>query len=384
MRLRNSFLLKSGEAILLIAPSETDSNILYATHFVAPDSFAYIQTSSKRYIITTDLELERAKKESSVDEVISCTDYLKKLSKKKKNASIVDAVDVYLKKFRIRKLIIPSDFPVSYYLELKRKGYLLRHKPAQTFFKERRVKSSFEIEQIRKVSEAAEKALAYAISIIKNSEVVDGFLYRSGHKITSEDIKKEISAKLLEDNCLAKHTIVACGTDTYYPHNTGSGPIMANQPIILDVFPRSETSMYYADVTRTIVKGQASEKIKEMYDVVLKGQEIGISLVRHGASCSKIHRAIKKFFDKKGFKTGLIDGKVQGFIHSTGHGVGLDVHEYPRIVSPSNTRLEEGNVVTIEPGLYYYGVGGVRIEDTVVVGKNEAINLNKFPKYLEV
>ena len=151
----------------------------------------------------------------------------------------------------------------------------------------------------------------------------------------------------------------------------------------MDIFPRSEKTLYYADFTRTVVRGKASPQLQKIYAAVKEGQDIAFKMIRHGMAGKKIHEAIQARLTQRGFKTGLKDGRMQGFFHSTGHGLGLDIHEPPRI-SVGEEVLKAGQVVTVEPGLYYKGVGGVRLEDVVVVTKTGCKNLTKFPRQLEI
>ena len=183
--------------------------------------------------------------------------------------------------------------------------------------------------------------------------------------------------------CVAQHTIAACGKDAVDPHNEGNGHFRANEPIVLDVFPQSSKTRYFADITRTVVKGRASEKAKKMYQAVLEGQEIAFRKIKDGADGQAIHQEITRYFDQNGFSTGEKDGRLQGFFHGTGHGVGLEVHEPPRI-SNAQCILKTGMVVTVEPGLYYLDAGGIRLEDVVAVGGVGVRNLTRSSKELEI
>jgi len=182
---------------------------------------------------------------------------------------------------------------------------------------------------------------------------------------------------------IGKGTIVAGGDQAVDPHNRGSGPLLAHRPIILDVFPRSTRTFYHADMTRTVVRGRIDPRVREMYATVNDGCEIAFSRLRDGAKGDEIHKAIQDLFVERGFRTGPRDGKVEGFFHGTGHGVGLEVHERPRIGALAPYVMRAGHVVTVEPGLYYPGIGGVRIEDLVVVRKDGCENLNGYVKRLE-
>jgi Xaa-Pro aminopeptidase len=160
--------------------------------------------------------------------------------------------------------------------------------------------------------------------------------------------------------------------------------LRANRSIILDIFPRSQSSGYWGDITRTIVKGKASEPIKRLYAAVLAAQSMALGRIRAGARGDAIHQTILDEFGRRGFQTGVQNGRMQGFFHGTGHGVGLEIHELPRLSPSGQAPLRAGHVVTVEPGLYYSGLGAVRLEDLVVVSETGFRNLTRFPKFLEV
>ncbi len=182
----------------------------------------------------------------------------------------------------------------------------------------------------------------------------------------------------------SEDNIVSCGEDCSDPHNFGSGPLFADQPIMIDTCPRSIKNRYFADMTRTVVKGKASTEIRKMYNAVLGAQKLALGEIKDGMRADLIHKKVQDYFANRGFKTEEKNGKIQGFFHGTGHGVGLDIHETPRINLNYKKKLKAGNVVTVEPGLYYPKIGGVRIEDLVVVTKTGCKNLTKFPKFLEI
>jgi Xaa-Pro aminopeptidase len=375
-----------GQARLIIAASEQDSNLYYATRFLAPDAFVFLQDRRARLLLMSDLELDRAKAQATVDAVLAYSDYeAKARAETGATPTLLQTLSVLLRERQITRLLVPADFPLGHADGLRQAGFTVEVQP-NPYFPERLVKRQDEIDAITAAQRATETAVEEAIRLIAGSRIKDDLLYQPENgdaPLTSERIKEVINLKLMELGYVAQHTIVACGRQACDPHNEGSGPLRAKQPIIIDVFPRSSSTRYFADMTRTIVKGRASDGQKRLYDLVRQGQEIAFERIKSGADGQAIHEAITALFEKAGCRTGLIDGRMQGYFHGTGHGVGLDIHEAPRI-SRSGSRLETGHVVTVEPGLYYPEIGAVRLEDLVVVTDTGCINLTKYPKVLEV
>ena len=376
--------MKDNKAILIIADSEKDSNMFYATGFMAPDPFVFIRIKDEKIMAIGDLELDRAESQSKVDKVLPLSKYENKLKKKgKKDPKLIEVVIAILRELNVKRILVPADFDVEYADFLRKKGSKLKVKKG-TFFDSREVKKEHEINHIIKTLRETETSLNMAIDFVRKSKIKNGLLYtRNGHPITSESIRRMIDVELMRRGCTAKHTIVSCGEQSCVPHNVGSGPLRANESIIFDVFPKDEQTGYYADISRTIVKGKASAQLKKMYRAVESAQNIAFKSARNGAKGNVIHSKIVKHLRSLGFKTGKSKGKMRGFFHGTGHGVGLDVHEPPRI-SKAKCTLKTGNVVTVEPGLYYPGIGGVRLEDMILITDNGCVNLTKSPKVLEV
>lgn len=374
--------LKADEAYLIIASSESDANLYYATHFIAPDPFIFIQTRHRKILIASDLEVDRARKEAAVDIVLPSSRIAKSLRKKGVAVNMAEIAARVLKDLRIRHLVVPADFAFCYVNTLSQRGFRIRWKP-NPFFEQRLFKRAEEIAAITSTLRKAEGALREAANVLKKSKIKGKYLIYRGKKLTSEYLKQLIDFSLFRQRCLAVHTIVSCGKASCDPHDQGSGPLLARQPIVIDIFPRSCTTKYFADITRTFVRGRAHPELKRMYQAIKRAQEFACSQIRHGADGSKIHAGIVRYFESRDFRTGEKDGRMQGFFHSTGHGVGLEIHEPPRI-SPAKEILRKGETVTVEPGLYYRSVGGVRLEDLVVVGKRNCRNLTRFPKVLEI
>ncbi len=376
--------MRDNEAILIIADSEKDSNMYYATGFLAPDPFVYIRKGDETFMVANDLELDRARLQSRVDRVLPLSKYERLLRKKRnKSPRLIEIVIAVLREIDVKGLLVPANFNVGYTDFLRKKGFKLKVK-GEPFFNSREIKSELETEYIIKTLRKTESALGKAIDYIAKSNIKNGFLYtKGGRPITSESVRKMIDVELMKKGCTAKHTIVSCGEQSCQPHNVGSGQLRANKSIIFDVFPKDEQTGYYADISRTVVKGRASGPLKKMYKAVASAQKLVFKLAKNGAKGGIIHRDVVKHLKYLGFKTGKVKGKMRGFFHGTGHGVGLDVHETPRISGARDT-LKTGNVVTVEPGLYYPGIGGVRLEDMILITDDGCVNLTKLPKVLEV
>jgi Xaa-Pro aminopeptidase len=370
-------------ATLFIAASEGDSNLYYATKFIAPDPFIYMEVKGERLLVMSDLEMDRAKSQAAADRVLSYSELEQKAKKQGvKEPSTVDIVNVVLKEAKVRQLLVPANFPFIYATRLQELGYSLKPK-RDPFYEQRVVKTAEEVSHIEAAQRATEEAVAAAHAVLRQATIREQLLWLDGECLTSERIKKLINVKLMERDCIAQHTIVAGGELACDPHNEGSGPLPADRSIIFDVFPRSASSRYFADMSRTVIRGTASPELKRLYQTVKDAQEEAIGTIKDGADGMKIHQGICARFEKAGYKTGLVNGRMQGYFHGTGHGVGLDIHEAPRI-SRTGSLLQEGHVVTVEPGLYYPGLGAVRIEDMVLVTKDGCRNLTDFPKVFEL
>ncbi len=365
-------------ALLLIATSETDSNLYYATRFLAPDPFVFLQIGGRKILLMNDLEIDRARAQARVDEVLSLSEYEGKARQRWQSPHLIDMVGLLLEAYGVTAVSVPSAFPLEYADRLRDKGVRVTARP-DPFFPERLIKSSEEIAAIAETQKHTEMAFEAAVRVLRESQIRGAEVRWQGKPLTVEQLKKIINVSLMENNCVAQHTIVACGIDGVDPHNQGSGPIRPNESIVLDIFPRSSRTRYFADMTRTVVKGKAFDGLRRMYDAVLAAQLRGIELVRNGASGRAVHAEVARTMEARGFETGVVDGRNQGFFHGTGHGVGLDIHEPPRI-SKVDYVLKAGQVVTVEPGLYYSRWGAVRIEDLVVVEASGCRNLTSTPK----
>lgn len=376
--------LKDSEALLLVSASEGDSNMLYAVGFFVPDPFIFFQHKKRKYVMMSDLEVDRAKKQADVDHVLSLSLYQKKL-RRSGNASpaMVDILEYLFQERGIRSLVVPANFPALLADRLRSRRFNLRIQ-ADPFFAERETKNSAEVRHISESLRVAVLGLEAGIAALKKTKIGrDRYLYLNGSRLTSETLKQIVNTTIMAQGWLPSHTIISSGNQCCDPHHEGTGPIKANSSIIFDIFPRSQKTGYFGDLSRTVVRGRASDRLRELYATVQAGQRLGFDMIRDGVNGREIHQKILSLFERKGFPTGKLDGRMQGFFHGTGHGLGMDIHEPPRI-APVDATLRSGHVVTVEPGLYYLGLGGVRLEDVALVTRSGNRNLTRCPQFLEI
>lgn len=368
---------------LCLHASSDDANFLYATGMHVPDPAFWFRKGSRSYLVASALELGRAQREASVTHVLDEAAWAR--TTKRRLGRLPRRTEVYaaiLAAKKVTTVVVPSDFPVGTADELRRAGIAVEVQDPP-FFPERVIKRDDEVAAIRAAQEANERALDAALEILRESRSRGGWLRHGGERVTAELLRGAIELSLAREGLVAKHTIVAAGEHGVDPHDCGSGPIRPNQPIILDIFPRDTRSGYFADMTRTVVRGKASKQVRAIYDTVHAGQEYAFARIRGGCDAQAIHQGIRDLFTERGWPTRQVDGRNQGFFHGTGHGVGLDIHEPPSFGDRPST-LPAGAVVTVEPGLYYPGIGGVRLEDMVLVTEDGCENLTQAEKVLEI
>jgi Xaa-Pro aminopeptidase len=288
-----------------------------------------------------------------------------------------------LRALKVRRVEVPRNFSLGLAMELDAAG--LRLEVADDpFWPARERKRDEEVRFIQQALRAAEAGLEAGLQALRACTVGrDGWLKRDGRRFTVEDLRSAVNTRILQDGCIPTHTICAPGDQAVDPHEEGHGPIRAHTPIVMDIFPRSEKTGYYGDLTRTVVRGRASERLKEVYALVHQGVRLGHRRLRPGVNGQDVHREIQALFQARGFATGVLNGRMQGFFHGTGHGLGLQIHEAPSLGTRPSI-LQQGHVVTVEPGLYYLGLGGVRIEDVALVTAKGSRVLTRVPKFLEI
>ncbi|WP_323677422.1 Xaa-Pro peptidase family protein [Halorubellus sp. PRR65] len=370
------------------ADDESNSDLYYTTGFGAPDPFVGVYTPDETAILVSSLEYGRATKEARAGTVRRRSEYDPREKQAEYGEERVQqkVVAEFLADVGVDAVATQHGFPAGLADGLREEGVTVE--PESTgngvVTDVRAVKTDEELEHVREAQKANESAMAAAEALIRDATVEDGVLHHEGEPLTSERVTEEIEVALIREGCALDETIVACGADAADPHDRGSGPLEAGETIIVDIFPRNKASKYHADMTRTFVKGEATETQRDWHAVTDEARKAALDAVEAGATGEEVNQAVVDVYQDAGHPTVFTDPDTEtGFIHSTGHGVGLDVHEAPSI-SLNGGELEAGHVITIEPGLYDPAVGGVRIEDIVVVTDDGYENLTDYPIELEV
>jgi Xaa-Pro aminopeptidase len=366
--------------VLIVASAADPSDLFYGSGFSPVDAVVFLDAGRAKYLVVPLLELGRARRACPRCDILVPQQL--GLSKAR-SRSIAAWALALLRRVKARTIRVPPTFPAAIMRQLEAAGVRVRIVTGPVYPR-RAIKSPEEIAHLRAAQRAAVAATDAAIRRIARASVArDGWLTERGARLTSEAVKETIDLALLKHRCLARETIVAGGSRAADPHDRGHGPLRAGEPIVIDIFPQHRDTGYWGDITRTVVRGRARPEIRRMFSTVLRAQREALRMVRAGRKGSDIHAAVQRRFDEAGFPTRTQDGIATGFFHGTGHGVGLDIHEPPSI-NLADCTLQAGQVVTVEPGLYYPELGGVRIEDTVVVTRDGFRFLAPYPKVLEV
>ena len=359
----------------MIANPEKEADLYWRTGFRAPDPLIYVEVGDARTLVVSDLELGRAKETARVDAVAMAPIRERLKETMTEPPTLADILHVFLGDQGVGSapLTMPGSTAARQVDRLRDLGHAVTL-GTSPFWPERRHKTEWEIQQIARAMRETERVLDLARTLIRNAESRNGVLHADGEVLTSERVRSFIQVELLKAGYAGDPPIVSCGDQATLPHEIGHGPLRSGETIILDVFPLSQETHYGADTTRTVVHGTPSAQVVRMHRAVADAVIEVLAHMKAGVDGKDLNQRVLDIFEECGFKTETVDGRPQGFFHGTGHGLGLDIHEPPRISKESQV-LEPGDVVTVEPGLYYPGVGGVRIEDVAVVTATGCRNL---------
>jgi len=377
----DDYIADEGVDGYLIDDDAENSDQKYLSGFDAPDPFVTLYTPTETALLVSGLEYGRAKKESRADVVdrYGEYDYRKKIEEHGPGTAKALVLAEFCAAHGVESVAVPARFPVSSADGLRDNDVEVFPETDGVVTEIRATKTDEEIDHVREAQKANEKAMAAAETLIEDATVEDGVLHHAGEPLTAEQVKEQIELTLLRNGCALDETIVACAEHGADPHDRGSGPLEADELIVIDIFPKNKETGYHGDMTRTFLKGEPTEEQRRRYEITERAVEAAFGAIELGATGADVHDAVCDVYEEEGYATLRSDEQAEtGFIHSTGHGVGLDVHELPS-VSPNGGELEPGHVITIEPGLYDPEIGGVRIEDMVVVTEDGFENLTDYP-----
>src|SRR5438445_5824441 len=298
----------------IVAASETDPDMLYATKIWALDQFIFLHRNGKRTLVISDLEIDRGRKQAKADEFFMFSQFEREVQGKSKKAPPYEKVLAYfLKKRGVRSAIVPANFPLRYAEKLAANRIRVRATNG-LFWPEREAKSQKEVEMMEQALRITEKGLKRAIEVLKESKPGSGKRLRwRGRILTSEMLRAEIDSTILRAGGVPLGTIVAGGDQACDPHERGFGPLYADSLIILDVFPRDAKTGYFGDMTRTVLRGRASEPQRRLWDAVKAGQALALRRIKAGVDGMTIHKAIQELFASRGFPTEVRKGRRVGF-----------------------------------------------------------------------
>jgi Xaa-Pro aminopeptidase len=357
--------------------------MLYFGEVEVHDPFLAFGHGRRRLTVQSPLEFGRVRRTSRFDSVLRLDDWREKARRKfGPGAGMPEIIVTVARAHGLRAFRVADDFPAGLYLRLSRLGLRL-HLANGALFPEREIKTDAELKQIREGNRLATVGFGVVEKILAAARIKGRALVHQGKVVTSESLRFQVETAIREQGGDAKDTIVAGGDQACDPHERGNGPIRPHQLVIVDIFPRVLKSGYFGDMTRTYLKGRASEPQRRLCATVLDAQRAAIRLIREGIDGRDVHELVIHVFTEAGYATTHSAKGSQGFIHGTGHGLGLAIHEVPRL-STVKYPLKKGSVVTVEPGLYYPGLGGCRWEDVVQVTSMAPRLLSRHPYDWEI
>jgi Xaa-Pro aminopeptidase len=376
----------TDQPVLLFGESYHHPNIFYRSGFLAPDPVVLVDRGGDDTTLwTSQLEFGRAQKEARVGRVrcseeLGLSEMLKRAGNEQDGWSLL--LQAVCREHNLEQVQVDADFPAIYADQLRQADVDITPR-TDLYRRERRIKTAAELQAIEDTENAGMDALQRAIDVIAAADIKDGLLYRDGRPLTGDDLVLTVESRLLELGCTTTDSICAGGPDSADPHRRTSDVLRAGLPIVLDIFPFHKTTRYWGDMTRTVVRGTPPPEVERMWEATREAQQLGVEMIKPGANGRDVHYAICDVFKRHGY--GSLPKPYRDiqsdarFIHGTGHGLGLEIHEFPR-VADVDVILEVGDVVTVEPGLYDPRLGGIRIEDLVVVTETGCRNLTPLPK----
>ena len=374
--------------LLIFGDTERCSELRHELPLHVGDPFLYAEVGDRRIAVVWSIEGDRISVvEPSVEIVPSETISVDDLIEAGVDYYEVDATHAVrsVQSLGITRARVPDAFPLRVADALRAAGIELL--PDQGFFDlRRRRKTPFELDGIRRATRAGEAGMRAIAELLARSEAGDGGRAIDGEPLTSELLRAAADAAFAELGCRGDDAIVAHGAQAADGHHQGSGRLANDDVIVCDLFPQDLESTCFSDMTRTFSVGSPDPELVVWHDHTREALDLVRELVRPGAHGAELWREVCRFYEALGYPTGLTRPKGtvlrEGFNHGLGHGVGLDVHEAPGL-SRTGHELVAGDVITLEPGLYRHGFGGVRLEDLVLVTKDGCETLTDLPYDLD-
>ncbi len=370
--------------ILVYADSLRSPEMRHEVPIAVPDPFLYAERDGKGSVVASSFELGRINEVAPHLEVLPLEEfgldelYAQGLSRDEIELEVILRA---ARRFGLERASVPSTFPLEVADHLRANGIEVKA-DRELFIGRRRVKNEAELAGIRRAQRAAEGAMQAARELLRAAEPQNGGLVVDGKPLTCERLKLAVEQVFTQHGVFADEFIVSHGAQTAIGHDMGSGPIAPNEPICLDLFPRDRESGCYADMTRTFVVGEPSDELRKYHKLCREALDRAVAAVKPGIPGKDLNRLACDIFEEHGFPTLLSKqpGEVlkDGFYHSLGHGVGLEVHEEPAL-GRGPGELVAGDVIAVEPGLYRNGYGGCRLEDLVRVTEDGAEILTDYP-----
>jgi len=377
-----------SEAVLIHADSIRSPEMRHEVPIAVPDAFLYVELDGRRAVVVTAFEIERISKAAPDIETLPPERFgIDELLADGMPAEEA-ALEIYVRacqELGVTSAVAPPTFPLELADHLRANGMEVDSDRA-LFEGRRRRKSATELAGLRRAQRACEAALDVSRAMLRGSDIVDGALVLDGGPLTCERLKMEIERVFSAHGAFADEFIVAHGAQGAVGHDMGSGPILAGECIVFDLFPRDRETAVFTDMTRTYVVGDVPDELREYHRLVKEALDRASAAAGPGIDGRDLMRMVCDLFAGHGYPTPMTKkpGEVldSGFFHGLGHGVGLEVHERPH-VSRTSDELVAGDVITIEPGLYRAGYGGVRLEDILVVTDDGAETVTQYPYDLE-
>ena len=378
--------------VLLFAAPTVNADMRWFSRFKAGDPFPAFSHRGKKVGLLPLLEVGRAKTESDFDVILNLTEMIKEARARDPKAGVAEVIALAAKARGIRRFTVPHDFPAGLWERLRELGLKLDlpgkgrdERAAPQVFPQRAIKDKVDAAGIAAGNRGSSAAFTAVERILRASTIKGKWVRWKGRVLTAEDLHAAAHQAVLEAGCINDHgLIIAPGDQAVDCHAAGTGPVPAHEPIVVDIYPRHIATGLYGDMTRTYLKGRASPERRRMIQTVKDAHAAALKALRAGVTGAAVYAAAADLIKARGYFTGKRKGAYVGFFHGLGHGLGFDVHEAPNLSPSFHQPLQAGHVVTIEPGLYYPGLGGCRFEDVALVTKTGHKLLSRHPYAWEI